>query len=106
MAFRATLSIGTNQATAATSAGIWSVGNAGLEPVALLGDEAPGCAMGVTLSAFTELALDDKVGTADSGGVIFLATLSGTGVSSANNTAIFESDQLGFHATGRAHRVM
>jgi hypothetical protein len=46
---------------------------------------------GVNFLAFTELALDDVNG----GGVIFLATLSGTGVTTANNMAIFAVDNTG-----------
>ena len=59
--------------------------------MARLGGQAPGCPTGVTFSAFTELALDDMNG----GGVIFVATLSGTGVTTANNTGIFAVDNTG-----------
>ena len=91
VAFRATLSVGTGLATTATASGLWLKGGGSLALVAHQGRQAPGCPTGVTFSAFTELALDDVNG----GGVIFLATLGGTGVTTANNTAIFAVDNNG-----------
>ena len=55
------------------------------------GYQAPGCPTGVNFLAFTELALNNVNG----GGTIFLATLSGTGVTAANNKAIFCVDNNG-----------
>ncbi len=47
------------------------------------------------LLAITELALDDVDGATQQGGTIFLATLTGTGVTAANNAAIFAVDDTG-----------
>jgi sugar lactone lactonase YvrE len=91
VAFRGTLSVGTGLAPAAMASGIWSTSGGSLALVAQQGTQAPGCATGVKFLAFTELALDNVNG----GGVLFLATLSGTGVTAANNTAIFCVDNNG-----------
>ena len=63
--------------------------------VALQGGQAPGCAPGVTFSSFGSLALPNVGGAMNQGGVTFLATLSGTGVTAANNTGIFAEDDTG-----------
>jgi hypothetical protein len=91
VAFRATLGTGTGQATTATDTGIWFSSGGTLALVAQQGHPAPGCATGVDFLAFTELGLDDVNG----GGVLFLATLSGTGVTTANNTGLFAVDNNG-----------
>jgi hypothetical protein len=91
VAFRATLSTGAGLATTATDTGLWFSSGGTLALVAQQGTQAPGCATGVNFLAFTELALDDVNG----GGVIFLATLSGTGVTTANNMGIFAVDNTG-----------
>jgi hypothetical protein len=95
VAFRGTLSVGTGLATATTASGLWCNSAGPLALVAQQGGQAPGCPAGTTFSAFTELALDDVDGATQQGGVIFLATLSGTGVTSANNTGIFAEDDTG-----------
>ncbi len=69
--------------------GIWSGTAGNLQLVALAGNQAPDCAPGVTYSAFTALGLPDQ------GGTVFTATLAGTGVTSANNSAIFAGDSQG-----------
>jgi hypothetical protein len=81
VAFMATLA---NHAT-----GIWAGSQAAPQLVALSGAQAPGCASGVTYSTFKALGLPDQ------GGVVFTATLAGTGVTSANNSAIFAGDDEG-----------
>ncbi len=95
VAFRGTLSVGTGLATAATASGIWCNSTGVLALVAQQGGQAPGCPAGVTFSSFNELALDDIDGETHKGGVMFMATLSGTGVTAANNTAIFAQDSTG-----------
>jgi uncharacterized repeat protein (TIGR03803 family) len=87
VAFRATLKAAAGQ----SALGLWATdANAPtLAKVALAGDQAPGCPTGTTFSAFSELALPDT------GGVIFLATLTGSGVTTANNTGIFAVDTTG-----------
>jgi hypothetical protein len=95
MAFRGTLTVGSGEATAATASGLWCDSTGVLSLVARQGAQAPGCATGVVFSGFTELALDDVNGATQQGGVIFLATLSGTGATAANNTAIFSQDSSG-----------
>jgi hypothetical protein len=59
------------------------------------GQQAPGCAPGVKFSAFTLLALPDAGGATGDGGIVFEATLNGTGVSAANNTGIWAVDSTG-----------
>jgi sugar lactone lactonase YvrE len=66
-----------------------------LGTVAELGEPAPGCASGVTFSSFESLGLANVGGATNQGGVIFMATLSGTGVTAANNTGIFAEDDTG-----------
>jgi hypothetical protein len=95
VAFRATLSTGTGLATATTNIGLWCNSTGTLARVAQTGGQAPGCAAGVKFLAFTELALDDVDGATQLGGTIFLATLTGTGVTAANNTGIFAVDDTG-----------
>jgi hypothetical protein len=95
VAFTGALSIGTGLATKTTAAGIWCDSTGSLELVAQQGGAAPGCPDGVSFSAFTELALNDTFGSTQSGGAIFLATLSGTGVTKSNNTGIFAVDGSG-----------
>jgi hypothetical protein len=95
VSFRGTLSVGTGLATAATASGIWCNSTGTLTLVAQQGRQAPGCPGGVTYNAFTELALDDVNGSTQKGGVIFLATLAGTGVTAANNVGIFAQDNTG-----------
>jgi hypothetical protein len=90
VAFRATLKV-----AAATASGIWCDSAGSLELVARQGSQASGCPTGVNFLAFTELALDNVDGASQQGGVSFLATLSGTGVTAANNTAIFAVDNTG-----------
>jgi hypothetical protein len=95
VAFRATLSTGTGLATATTNIGLWCNSSGSLTRVAQTGGQAPGCATGVTFSAFTELALDNVDGATQQGGTVFLATLIGTGVTTTNNTGIFAVDDTG-----------
>jgi hypothetical protein len=95
VAFRAALSVGPGLATVAAATGIWCNSTGSLELVAQSGGQAPGCPVGVTFSAFDELVLDDANGATQQGGVLFLATLRGGGVTSANNTGIFAVDRTG-----------
>jgi kumamolisin len=92
VAFRGTLRIAAGQATAATSAGIWSGSSGNLSLIARQGSQAPGCPAGATFASFTSLAI------ADQGGVIFMATLNpntAAGVTAANKTGIWAVDHNG-----------
>ena len=86
VAFSATYTVG---AATAANTGIWCNGTGTLALVAKQGGTVPGCFAGVTFASFTELALDNA------GGAIFSATLTGPGVTTANNTGIFAVDATG-----------
>jgi hypothetical protein len=66
-----------------------------LEFVAQTGDQAPGCPEGVKFSKFTSMALPDAGGSTGNGGVVFLGTVAGTGVTSATSTGIWAIDNHG-----------
>jgi hypothetical protein len=65
--------------------GVW----ANNKLVAFTGNAAPGCPAGTVFAGFTQIGLPDQ------GGVVFLATVAGTGVTSANNTGIWAVDTKG-----------
>jgi kumamolisin len=96
LAFRAVVSVYSNSKVSDVT-GIYATGGnlAHLALVALQNAQAPGCPPGTTFSAFTSLALNDCTGADQQGGVIFLATLAGTGVTAANNTAMYAVDGTG-----------
>jgi cyclophilin family peptidyl-prolyl cis-trans isomerase len=66
-----------------------------LTRVVQTGDPAPGCATGVNFGTFKALALPDAGGTDGNGGPVFGATLTGIGVTAANNTGIWAMDDTG-----------
>jgi cyclophilin family peptidyl-prolyl cis-trans isomerase len=89
-AFAATYKVGS-----ATTTGIFSNEAGAVETVTQTGNQAPGCPSGVDFSVFASMALPDAGGVNGTGGVVFLATLKGTGVSSSNNTGIWIVDGSG-----------
>ena len=99
MAFQATLTVGSGQATATTNSGIWCDSGEPLTLIAQTGvTPAPGCPAGATFSAFNELVLPNQGGSTNQGGVIFLATLNtnaAAGVTSSNNLGIWAVDNTG-----------
>jgi hypothetical protein len=98
VAFRATLTVATGQATAATATGIWCNSAGPLALVAQQGGQASGCPTGATFKAFNELALADQGGATNKGGVILLAALNtstAAGVSTTNNLGIWAVDPAG-----------
>jgi|GEM_PF-2253007 len=88
IAFRANLKIGTGDTTATNTVGIWSNHSDSLTLVSRQGTQPPG-ATGVAFSAFNHFVLPDE------GGVIILATVSGFGVTNANNQGIWAQDDDG-----------
>jgi hypothetical protein len=86
IAFSATFTSGGKLLT-----GLFSTSSGSLRQIAQTGQQAPGCATGVTFSSFTALALDDVTRTEQQGGVVFLAALSGAGA----NQGLFTEDAGG-----------
>jgi hypothetical protein len=64
-------------------------------PVAKTGDAAAGCPTDVIFAAFAALVLPDAGNSNNQGGVFFLATLTGPGVTAANNSGIWIVDNNG-----------
>jgi sugar lactone lactonase YvrE len=64
-----------------------------LELVAQSGDQAAGYPDGAKFTAFTALALPDRGGPTDKGGVVFLGTIAGPGVTGANSTGLWMVDR-------------
>jgi hypothetical protein len=96
VAFRATLATtGTDEVPTTAATGIWCDSTGSLALVAQQGQQAPGCPTGVMFATFTELALPDTGGSTGQGGVVFTATLSGTGVTTSNSMGIFAVDNNG-----------
>ncbi len=83
-AFRATVS-GTG-INAGNDTGVWSEGHGALAPVAREGDHAPGTGSGVNFASFGDPVINATGRTA------FYATLTGTGVTGANNAGIWAED--------------
>ena len=65
------------------------------EPVAETHQQAPGFPTGVTFSTFDVMALANSGGAGNDGGLAFEATVTGAGVTSANNTGIWAVDSTG-----------
>jgi hypothetical protein len=86
VAFRGTLRTGVGGVSSANSNGLWAQNASGLALVARKGDQAPGLDAGAKFSAFQQFALPDA------GGLIFLATVAGTNVSSADNAGLWAVD--------------
>ena len=72
----------------ANAAGVWATSTGSLAPVAGVGELAPGC-LKAHFGAFTQLALPDQ------GGVILVATLTGAGVTPANNDGVWAVNTAG-----------
>ena len=77
-----------------TVTGLFSINTPG-GPVVQTGGAAADCGSGVTYSAFGVMELADAGGHGGTGGLVFEATLAGTGVTASNNTAIFAVDSTG-----------
>jgi hypothetical protein len=69
--------------------GVWATTSGTLALVAQTKTQAPECASGAKFASFVQLVLPDE------GGVVFLATLAGTGVSGSNNQGIWAVDTQG-----------
>jgi hypothetical protein len=89
-AFIATYRVGTTLTT-----GIFCNSAGPLELVVQTGDRAPGCPDGVTFSALTALALADRGGPTNQGGVVFRGSVAGPGVTRANDSGIWAVDSNG-----------
>ena len=83
VAFRATLRLGVGDATAGKTLGIWTDASGTLTTAVRQGDQPGGIVTTAKFTAFTALALPD------SGGPVFRATISGTGITLANNTGLW-----------------
>jgi hypothetical protein len=86
LAFRGTLRVGVSGVSAANAAGLWAQGNSGLALVARQGEQAPGLDTGAKFASFQQFVLPDA------GGLVFLAKVAGTGVTSANNAGLWAVD--------------
>jgi sugar lactone lactonase YvrE len=86
VAFRGTLRVGISGVSSANASGLWAQGASGLALVARQGDQAPGLNPGAKFAAFQQFVLPDA------GGLVFLAKVSGTGVTSANNVGLWAVD--------------
>ena len=86
-AFNATIS-GPNVLTS-NNDGVWSKLDGILKPIALEGSAAPGAAAGVLFSSFSELAMNAN------GQIAFLGTLTGAGVTAANDGGIWATTAAG-----------
>lgn len=73
----------------ANAQGIWASSSGTLKLIAQAQAQAPECPNGVKFSSFLQLALPDE------SGVVFLASLSGPGVTGANNQGIWLVDSTG-----------
>jgi hypothetical protein len=71
------------------SAGLFSNGSGSVQGVAYIGQQAPGCPEDAKFSAFTQMALPNGGGSNDEGGLVFQATVSGGGVTSADNIGVW-----------------
>lgn len=85
IAFRATLKNAPG-VPVGTLVGLWSDGLAPLSVVARQGSQPPGTNTGVKFNAFTQYVLPD------SGGIAFLANITGTGVTPNNNIGVWATD--------------
>ena len=90
VAFIATYKVGKSVVT-----GIFCNSTGTVQRVIQTGDAAPGCPAGVVFRSFASFALPDAGGSTNHGGVTFLATVAGTGVSTGNSTGIWSVDSSG-----------
>jgi hypothetical protein len=86
IAFRGTLRTGVGGVSSANSSGLWAQNGSGLALLARKGDQVPGLDPGAKFSAFQQFSLPDA------GGLVFLATVAGTNVTSANNAGLWAVD--------------
>jgi hypothetical protein len=89
VAFRAILRSGVGGVNAANSIGLWAQGASGLALIARKGDQAPGLDTGAKFASFQQFMLPDA------GGLVFLATVAGTNITSANNLGLWAVDDAG-----------
>jgi hypothetical protein len=93
VAYLSTVSIGTGRSVVSHPAVFYQT-----SAVAEVGGQAPGCPIGASFATFTEIALPDQGGDDNTGGVIFLGTLTANteaGVASTNNLGIWAVDNAG-----------
>src|SRR4029453_13263411 len=83
VAFRGTLRAGVSGVSSANASGLWAQGGSGLALVGRQGDQAPGLDSGAKFTAFQQFILPDA------GGLVFLAKVAGTNITSANNTGLW-----------------
>ncbi len=83
----------TYKSGATTETGLFCSNQSG--PVAETHQQAPGCSTGVFFSTFNVMALADSGGESNDGGLVFEATVTGTGVTTANNKGIWAVDSTG-----------
>lgn len=83
VAFRATLTPGIGGSTAGNAAGIWTDATGSLAMIARKGEQPPGVATSAKFANFTSIAINDA------GDVVFQATITGTGITLANNTGLW-----------------
>lgn len=95
VAFRATLKPGIGDAVTGATIGLWSDSHGALALAARQGARPPGLGNGVKFTAFTSFVLPDA------GGVVTLATVAGSGITTANNQGIWAVD-----ADGTLQRVL
>jgi hypothetical protein len=86
-AFQATIS-GPN-VIASNNDGVWSKQDGVLKPIALEGSAAPGAAAGVLFNSFSEVAMNAN------GQIAFVGTLTGAGVTAANDGGIWATTTSG-----------
>ena len=88
IAFYGTVKTGTGGIVTANAGGIWAITSGTVNLVARAQSQAPGCAVGVTFTTFSQFVLPDQ------GGVVVLANLGG-GAVTANNQGIWAVDTNG-----------
>jgi hypothetical protein len=86
VAFRGMLRSGVAGVSSANASGLWAQGGSGLALVARQGDQAPGLDAGAKFVAFQQFALPDA------GGLVFVAKVAGTNVTSATNLGLWAVD--------------
>jgi hypothetical protein len=85
----------TYKSSSKTLGGLFCNSAGTLTQVAQIGGQAPGCPAGVLFSSFTVMALANSGGATNQGGLVFEATLTGTGVTAAINQGIWMVDNTG-----------
>ncbi len=86
VAFRATLKPGIGDAVTGTTIGLWSNGHGPLTVAARQGARPPGLGNGTKFIAFNSYVLPDA------GGLVTLATVAGSGITTVNNQGIWAVD--------------